>query len=184
MMPSAACTISLRCARAWGFSILAITGMDDSQSPVHKLARRALSSSTSSGERTNERARKSSPCSTAQSTQIQSRSVSAGAVMSLSGRLMPLPEVMIPPTVTLHRSSSSVASIASMRMAPSLMSTRWPGRTSRTSPSYVVGKAQTCSPVASVSSKASSSPHLKTTTRPAGASIPPSGTRPTRILGP
>ena len=184
---SVASTIASRLCSACGFSILLITGIPPATPPpraAHIPSRRIFRLFTSSAVRTKLSARKSTPCSTAHSTHAQSRSVIAGTFRSDSGRLMPLRLVIRPPTVTRHsRLSPSRRSTASVRIAPSLISTRCPGSTSLKIRSNVVPNTGTPS-----STTASPWPLRNRMSCPASTQIPPpsstSGTPSTRIFGP
>ncbi|OQB00311.1 MAG: hypothetical protein BWY25_01835 [Chloroflexi bacterium ADurb.Bin222] len=168
MTPSAASRMESMFSHAWGFSILATTATG--LAPI-----RSRSARTSSAVRTKESAIIATSCSSAKARSPRSFSVSEGRLRGTPGRLMPLRSPTRPPVRTCVRTLVASLAMASSTTAPSAISTRSPGRTSRAKPSYVVdARAQlpvTCSVVMVNSS-------------PARRTQPPPVNSPSRILGP
>ena len=85
MMPSKVETMSKRFSTAWGFSILAMTGM---RTPTSSMI--SWTSLMSSASRTKDRAMRSAPILRAQRRSSRSFSLRAGTETATPGRLMPL----------------------------------------------------------------------------------------------
>ena len=115
--------------------------LDLGDDPHRATAPAAASASTSSPRRTNDIAMKSAPAATARSTSSASRSLTAGALTSTPGRLMPLfglssaavPDATRHPLVPSPRSTSTASRPSSSRMRGTGTRRPGPGR------SYVVG---------------------------------------------
>ncbi len=196
MMPSIS-------SSACGFSILVMMGMASSGSSIAPPAptsaspylrtpaetpssrRKALSSRTSFRERTKLSARKSKLRSTAKRVHARSFSVSADVDSSVSGRLIPLLDVIVPPLTTsqtsLRSSPSPSAPMQTSDTFPSSSSTRSRGLTSSTSGGYVVEK--TAGPPGS-GGPASRGAFWNSTRIPGLSSTPSPTTSPILILGP
>ncbi len=110
--PVAAATISSAFSAACCFSILAIRGMSEPSARS-----RSLTGSRSAALETKETASRSTPCSTANSTQPRSPSVAAGVLMP--GTFIPLCEERVPPTSTSQSTPPSSAPRTRRRIEPS-----------------------------------------------------------------
>ena len=129
-LPAASMISSARSA-AWGFSILAISGMSASRS-----FRRASIFSRSEGLRTKDTASRSMPFSQAKSIQGSSEAPVSGRSWSAPGRLTPWWELTAPPASTSQVTAPPSTETTRRRTRPSARNTGSPSCTALAKPSH------------------------------------------------
>ena len=122
-----------RASTASGFSSLAMTGTRRPSSSMISWTR-----SISAGERTKDRAMKSTPSFNANRRSAMSFSLKAGTEISMPGKETPLLLETGPPSVTRHTTSLPSTSMHSIATLPSSISKRSPGFASSARFLYVV----------------------------------------------